>query len=97
MAVRARVVAARERQQERLRDTPFHCNAELDGDALEALCRVDRPSRELLGQAMERLALSARGVHRALRVARTIADLSSAPDVGRAHIAEALTFKGYQA
>lgn len=53
-------------------------NAELSGSEIENLCRLDRRSRLLLGQARARLMLSARGIHRVLRVARTIADMEMA-------------------
>ena len=54
---------------------------------------VDADARDLLMQACERLAWSARSVHRCLRVAQTIADLSAAPRIGRAHMAEALQYR----
>jgi len=53
-------------------------NAELNGSEIENFCRLDRRSRLLLGQARARLMLSARGIHRVLRVARTIADMEMA-------------------
>jgi magnesium chelatase family protein len=53
-------------------------NAELSGSEIENFCRLDRRSRLLLGQARARLLLSARGIHRVLRVARTIADMELA-------------------
>jgi len=69
-------------------------NAALDGGELGNFCRLDRQGRRLLAQARAKLALSARGVHRVLRVARTIADLDSAGEastqLGLSHLAEAL-------
>jgi magnesium chelatase family protein len=69
-----RVRRAREIQQRRAR----RLNAELSGGELEDYCRLDRRCRLLLAQARVRLALSARGLHRVLRIARTIADLQAA-------------------
>jgi magnesium chelatase family protein len=73
-------------------------NVDLTGNELQSFCRLDRPSRRLLAQARPRLALSARGVHRVLRVARTIADLDTAgsaksSDLALAHLAEALQLR----
>jgi magnesium chelatase family protein len=73
-------------------------NVDLTGNQLQTFCRLDRPSRRLLAQARARLALSARGVHRVLRVARTIADLDSAvsaasSELALTHLAEALQLR----
>jgi len=68
-------------------------NAELDGTLLERLAAPDEPGRTLLTQAAERMKLSARGYHRVLRVARTLADFDGADAVRRPHIAEALSYR----
>jgi magnesium chelatase family protein len=68
-------------------------NAEADGELLEGIAAPDAAGRALLTEAAERLKLSARGYHRVLRVARTLADLEAAPRVARIHIAEALSFR----
>ena len=87
--VRARVVAARERQL--LRDGRL--NARLDGPALKRACALDAVSERLLGKAMARHLLSARGATRVLRVARTIADLQLRTAIAAADVAEALQFR----
>ncbi len=90
----ARVRAAqRERYAKLATDKTLRCNAEADGDLLEKIAAPDAPGRQLLTQAAERLKLSARGYHRVLRVARTLADMEGRDGVGRVHIAEALSYR----
>jgi magnesium chelatase family protein len=92
-AVRARVVAARERQRERFAGTPVSCNAEMGPATVRRYGRTDEAGERLLGQATARLGLSARAYHRVLKLARTIADLAGAEIVGAAHVAEALQYR----
>ena len=77
-AVAARVAAARERQRARFAQLPEdgrpRSNAEVDGQRLEEVAAPDPEGRRLLAEAVERMKLSARGYHRVLRVARTLAD-----------------------
>jgi magnesium chelatase family protein len=90
--VRGRVELARIRQRQRYGDGP-ECNARAPGRWLEAHGTLTAPARQLLTAAGERLALSARGFHRVLRVARTIADLDGDPSVRPPHVAEALGYR----
>ncbi|VWX47335.1 YifB family Mg chelatase-like AAA ATPase [Novosphingobium sp. 9U] len=89
----ARVARARAIQTARLEGTALRTNAELDGETLDAHATPDEPARKLLMQAAEAMRLSARGYTRILRVARTIADLAGAEQIGRIHVAEALSYR----
>jgi magnesium chelatase family protein len=91
--VAGRVAAARAVQTERYEGQGLRTNAEADGDLLAAVATPDEPGRRLLGQAAEAMRLSARGYHRVLRVARTIADLAGSEEVRRVHVAEALSYR----
>lgn len=92
--VAARVAEARARQAARLAalDGP-RTNADIEGQALEEMAAPDAEGRALLLRAADRMGLSARGYHRILRVARTIADLDGAARVARPHVAEALSYR----
>ena len=91
--VAARVSQARERQTARFDATKARTNADLEGDALERFATPDEAGRQLLMQAATAMRLSARSYTRMLRVARTIADLAGAEEVGRIHVAEALSYR----
>jgi magnesium chelatase family protein len=91
--VAARVKAARDAQTARYAGKGVRTNAEADGELLEAVATPDEPGRRLMAQAAEAMRLSARGFHRVLRVARTIADLAGSEGVGRIHVAEALSYR----
>ncbi len=92
-AVRGRVEAARAIQTERYAGQGARTNAEADGEVLEAVATPDEAGRALLAQAAAAMGLSARGYTRVLRVARTIADRAGAENVGRVHVAEALSYR----
>ncbi|WP_261405773.1 hypothetical protein [Chenggangzhangella methanolivorans] len=99
-AVAARVAAARRLQSERAAalgvaasESGAWLNARLPVSALEEVARPDAGGRRLLSDAADALKLSARGYHRVLRVARTLADLDGAAAVGRIHLAEALAYR----
>lgn len=87
-SVRTRVEQARRRQRAR-----GALNALLSGRALHDACRLDAESERMLAGAMERLGLSARALHRILRLARTLADLEAAETVSYAHLVEALGYR----
>ncbi len=91
-AVRERVLAARARQRER-----GTLNAMLPNAALKSACSLDALAWRLIGDAVDRGGMSARGVHRALRVARTIADVAGVEKITATHLAEALQYRAYEA
>jgi len=95
--IATRVRAAREVQRLRYANLPdqrrIRTNAEADGALLDEVATVDADGRRLLTEAAERLKLSARGYHRVLRVARTLADLEASANLRRLHIAEALSYR----
>ena len=92
--VTARVAAARARQALRFQGhATARVNADLEGSLLEATANPDAEGRALLVRVAERFGLSARGYHRVLRVARTIADLDGSEAVRHPHIAEAVSFR----
>lgn len=74
-------------------DRGVRSNAELEGERLEQYAKPDEAGRELMLKAAEKLRLSARSYTRMLRVARTIADLGGKSEVGRIHVAEALSYR----
>jgi len=92
--VAARVSAARNLQQKRFEgQADMTVNADAEGNMLEEIATPDPDARALLIRAAERFHLSARGYHRVLRVARTIADLDGSRDVHKPHVAEAISFR----
>ncbi len=97
-AVAARIAKARQAQAARYEeigegDRIIRTNAEADGEILERAAAPDPAGRQLLTDAATRMHLSARGYHRVLRVARTLADLDGQDAVRRVHIAEALSWR----
>lgn len=90
---RARVELARARQRERWRGLPYALNAWAPSEELFRRGEIDPPALELATRCASRRRLSARGFHRLLRVARTVADLEGSGAVREAHVAEAAGFR----
>ena len=92
-ALRARVLAARERQHERLRVEGVFSNAQMSPRQIRRFCKLNEECERLLEQAMTRQGLSARAYDRILKVSRTIADLEGSDEIGTAHVAEAVGYR----
>ena len=93
-AIRARVETARMVQEKRLRETGVATNAAIPAAAVRRHCAMEADALALIETAVSRGTLSARAYDRIARVARTIADLAGAERIGRAHVAEALLYRG---
>lgn len=91
--IRRRVIAARNRQEQRFAGLSIHSNAMMNSRMLREFCPLGEQERSLLERAMERLNLSARAYDRIIKVARTIADLEGAEQISTAHIAEAINYR----
>ena len=94
--VAARVAQARERQARRyasLGCPQVRANAAAQGAVLEEVAKPDSAGLKLIRDAAEAMRLSARGYHRVLRIARTLADLDDSEKVARIHLAEALSYR----
>lgn len=93
--IRERVIKAKEIQQERFKKAgkKIKSNSEMGVKDLSAMVKLDERVRQLLDDSAERLALSARGYHRVIKIARTIADLEGAPEINSNHILEAIQYR----
>jgi len=93
--IRARVAAARSRQQERFGGRAgIHANAHMSARDVRRFCRLGEAGDALLRSAIARLGLSARAYHRVLKIARTIADLAGTPEIEPTHVSEAVQYRG---
>ena len=92
--IRARVIKAREIQEERYKDNEgVYANAQMSSKTLKEVCVINTACQNLLKVAMQKLNLSARAYDRILKVSRTIADLSRSADIKAEHIAEAIQYR----
>ncbi len=92
-AIRKRVEQARDRQAQRFAGTKMRTNSDMGPADVRRYCHLDAEGQQLMKAAMRQLHLSARAYHRVLKLARTIADLDSSPDISAAHLAEALQYR----
>jgi magnesium chelatase family protein len=95
-AIRARVIAARERQRARFTSTDLTCNAEIPANAMKRFCTLDDAALRLLALASAKRQFSARALDRIARVARTIADLAASDAIHAEHVAEAIQYRSLE-
>lgn len=91
--IREKVQKARDIQNKRFEKENINSNSEMNVKQIEKYCPIDEETENLLKQAMRQFSLSARGFHRVLKCARTIADLENKEKIALAHVAEALQFR----
>ena len=96
LTIRERVQQARSRQQTRLKDSGYFCNADIPAHAVRALCRLDESAMRLLATACAQRHFSARALDRIARVARTIADLAGRQEIATEHVAEAIQYRSLE-
>ncbi|HIP38702.1 MAG TPA: ATP-binding protein [Desulfocapsa sulfexigens] len=93
-AIKKRVDVTREIQTMRYAENAkIHCNGQMGPSEIVKYCKLDPPSMRLLERSVEKLGLSARGYHRILKIARTIADMDCKQDLELSHVAEAVQYR----
>lgn len=93
--VRKRVVAARARQVERMREDGLTSNGQMRAKQLRVHCDMDASTKDLLKAAINQFGLSGRGYDRILKVSRTIADLEDSEKIELHHVAEAINYRAF--
>lgn len=91
--VKARVNAARELQLARYANSGVFCNAKMTSAMIKEYCALDTAGERILSNAFDKFGLSARAYTRVLKVARTIADLDGAINIGQRHVTEAVMYR----
>jgi len=93
-AIKKRVDAARERQNRRYQDLDIFYNAQLTPKLMETFCQLGPAEESLMEKVYTKMKLSARGYHRILKLARTIADLDDSERINISHLSEAIQYRG---
>ena len=92
--IKMRVDAARERQNRRYQDLDIFYNAQLTPKLMERFCALGAAEEKLMEKVYTKMKLSARGYHRILKLARTIADLDRSETIQVSHLTEAIQYRG---
>ena len=92
--IKKRIDIARKFQADRFKDSGLHFNSQLTPKQLELYCKLGEAEEKLMRSAFDRYRMSARGYHRVLKLARTIADLEQAESISISHLSEALQYRG---
>jgi magnesium chelatase family protein len=93
-AIRGRVEAARQRQYSRFgMESQIYSNADMGATEVRLYCELDPDGKALIERAMKQMRLTARGYHRVLKLARTIADLEGVEQIASSHLAEAVQYR----
>lgn len=91
--IQRRVQLARDKQTQRLAGLSIQTNSEMSPLEISQFCQLDEAGQNLIKTAVDRLNLSARGYHRVLKTARTIADLDQSKNINQSHLTEALQYR----
>ena len=94
--IRARIERAREIQKIRFKNRSILCNSEMGIGDIRTYCKLSKRNNDFLQKIFAELKLSARGCHRILKVARTIADLEGVEVIGRNHLCEAAGYRNLE-
>ena len=92
-SIRKRVTAARKRQEKRFTGMKLRCNADMGNREIDCFCKLEPSVQKLMERLFTDKKFSARGYHRILKVARTIADLEESDLIGEEHLMEALFYR----
>ncbi|MCL2664280.1 MAG: YifB family Mg chelatase-like AAA ATPase [Defluviitaleaceae bacterium] len=91
--IKKRVVKAQQLQQNRFKNDGIRFNSQMTASMVDMHCKLEKEERLMLKQAFENMGLSARAYHKLLKIARTIADLSSDAQISAVHLAEAISYR----
>lgn len=91
--IRQKVMKAREKQKERFKNEDINFNSQMNSKTLQKYCPLDDDIKEILKRASEKFYLSARSVHRTIKLARTLADIENCENIEKPHILEALQYR----
>ena len=94
--IRKRVIAARNRQIERFKESNYFCNANIKDREIKKYCKIDQASEKIIEMAFKKYHFSARSYHKILKVARTIADLSGSENIRQDHLLEAIRYRSVE-